>query len=234
MNSGIAPEVEPEGGGLENNLDIGAMRRSYGEIGLTQVPKDPFELFAQWLEQAHANPAIVEANAMVLSTTDHMGEMSSRTVLLKGVTEERFVFFTNYNSRKGRAIHSQPRVVLLFPWYAMERQISVSGSAEKISEAQSFQYFSSRPWSHQIGTWASRQSDPLSERRELEERWAAAASKWPEGSVVPKPPHWGGYCVRPNEIEFWQGRHSRLHDRIRYQRQNFERDTEWEIQRYYP
>lgn len=215
-------------------LDIAAMRRSYGELGLEAAPENPFSLFTQWLEEAHTNPAIVEANAMVLSTADFHGQITSRTVLLKAVVEERFVFFTNYNSRKGQAIHSQPRVALLFPWFAMERQVSVSGSAEKISEAESAQYFASRPWGHQIGTWASRQSDPLSERSELEERWAAAASKWPEGSVVPKPPHWGGYSVVPNEIEFWQGRYSRLHDRIRYSRQNFERETEWENQRYYP
>jgi len=226
----MSQESEPEPSGLASNLDIAAMRRSYGELGLVQVPKDPFTLFAQWLEQAHANAAIVEANAMVLSTVDHMGEISSRTVLLKGVAEERFVFFTNYNSRKGRAIHSQPKVALLFPWYAMERQVSISGFAEKIREEQSLEYFASRPWSHQIGTWASRQSDPLRDRSELEERWAAAAAKWPEGSVVPKPPHWGGYSVVPNEIEFWQGRYSRLHDRARYHRNN----SEWENQRYYP
>ncbi len=213
-----------------SDLDIAAMRRSYGELGLEEVPENPFSLFAQWLQAANANPAIVEANAMVLSTADFQGQITSRTVLLKGVTEERFVFFTNYNSRKGRAIHSQPQVSLLFPWFAMERQVSVSGSAEKISEAESAKYFASRPWGHQIGTWASRQSDPLASRSELELRWAAAAAKWPEGSVVPKPPHWGGYCVAPQEIEFWQGRYSRLHDRIRYSRS----ESEWEIQRYYP
>ncbi len=223
-------EVEPEVAELENALDIAAMRRSYGEHGLTQVPEDPFTLFAQWLEQAHSNAAIVEANAMVLSTANHDGQITSRTVLLKGVVDQSFVFFTNYNSRKGQAIHSQPQVALLFPWFAMERQISVSGIAEKISADESAQYFASRPWGHQIGAWASRQSEALANRTELEARWAAAAAKWPEGSVVPTPPHWGGFSVSPNEIEFWQGRYSRLHDRVRYARNQ----SEWVNQRYYP
>jgi pyridoxamine 5'-phosphate oxidase len=210
--------------------EIAAMRRSYGEVGLENVPANPFELFASWLVQAHANPAIVEANAMVLSTVDHLGEISSRTVLLKGVSDTTFIFFSNYNSRKGRSIHSQPKVSLLFPWFAMERQVSIVGVASQIPSAESDEYFASRPWSHQIGTWASRQSDPLAHREELEDRWKAAAEKWPEGSLVPRPSHWGGYAVEPTSIEFWQGRYSRLHDRVRYERNL----AEWENARFYP
>ena len=153
-----------------SSAEIAAMRRSYGEVGLENIPKDPFELFSTWMAQAHANVAIVEANAMVLSTVDHQSDISSRTVLLKGVTDNHFIFFTNYNSRKGRAIHSQPKVALLFPWFAMERQVSITGIAEPIPVAESDDYFASRPWGHQIGTWASRQSDPLTHRGELEER----------------------------------------------------------------
>jgi pyridoxamine 5'-phosphate oxidase len=216
---------------------IRAMRRSYGEVGLETLPSDPFEAFKDWLKQAHENSVIVEANAMVLSTlgqsSNGMGEeISTRTVLLKDISEGGFTFFTNYSSRKAQAIELNSQVTLLFPWYAMERQVSISGFAEKISESESAEYFATRPWSSQIGAWASAQSAPLSSREELEQRFAGASEKWPEGSVVPTPPHWGGYRVTPISIEFWQGRYSRLHDRLRYERANSA--SEWEITRYYP
>ena len=149
--------------------DIAAMRRSYSEIPLDGLPADPFEAFTQWLHEAHTNPVIVEANAMVLSTVDHTGEISSRTVLLKDVSQHGFTFYTSYTSRKGRAIHSQPHVSLLFPWYAMERQISINGIAEQVAREESEEYFAGRPWANQIGAWASRQSDHLESRDILEE-----------------------------------------------------------------
>ncbi len=208
------------------------MRRSYGEVGLESLPKDPFKAFADWLKEAHENPFIVEANAMVLSTLGAQEIISTRTVLLKDISDGGFTFFTNYSSRKGQAIDLNSQVTLLFPWYAMERQVSISGDATKISEEESAEYFSTRPWSSQIGAWASAQSAPLSSREELEQRYEGAATKWPEGSVVPKPAQWGGYRVTPLSIEFWQGRYSRLHDRLRYERANT--DIDWEVTRYYP
>jgi pyridoxamine 5'-phosphate oxidase len=216
---------------------IRAMRRSYGEVGLENLPFDPFAAFSAWLKEAAANAVIVEANAMVLSTLGPINEVgeehiSTRTVLLKDVSEGGFTFFTNYSSRKAQEMELNSQVTLLFPWYAMERQVSISGFVEKISESESAEYFASRPWSSQIGAWASAQSSPLSSREELEQRFAGASEKWPEGTTVPKPPHWGGYRVTPISIEFWQGRYSRLHDRLRYERANSE--TEWEITRYYP
>jgi pyridoxamine 5'-phosphate oxidase len=214
--------------------EIAAMRRSYSEIPLDALPTDPFEAFTLWLHEAHANSVIVEANAMVLSTVDHTGEISTRTVLLKDLSQHGFTFFTSYTSRKGLAIHSQPQVSLLFPWYAMERQISINGIAEQVSRQESEDYFAERPWVNQIGAWASRQSELLETRAVLEERWKAAAAQWPEGTSVPTPPQWGGYRVFPLSIEFWQGRYSRLHDRIRFERAHDAESSEWEINRYYP
>jgi pyridoxamine 5'-phosphate oxidase len=212
--------------------EVRAMRRSYGEAGLETLPDNPFEAFAMWLKQAHENTIIVEANAMVLSTLTDDSQIETRTVLLKDISEDGFTFFTNYDSRKAHAINLNPNVSLLFPWYAMERQISISGIAEKISETESDEYFATRPWGSQIGAWASQQSSPLATRAELEQRFEGASKKWPEGTVVPRPPHWGGFRVTPLQIEFWQGRYSRLHDRLRYERANTTAD--WELNRYYP
>jgi pyridoxamine 5'-phosphate oxidase len=212
--------------------EIRAMRRSYGDAGLETLPNDPFEAFALWLKQAHENTIVVEANAMVLSTLSSDSNIETRTVLLKDISDGGFTFFTNYESRKAHAINLNPHVSLLFPWYAMERQIAISGIAEKVSEQESDQYFATRPWGSQIGAWASHQSSPLSSRAELEQRVEGASQKWPEGTNVPRPEHWGGYRVMPLTIEFWQGRYSRLHDRLRYERTNTSAD--WELNRYYP
>ena len=211
---------------------IRAMRRSYGEVGLENLPADPFAAFNNWLKEAAENSFIVEPNAMVLSTLGDKEHISTRTVLLKDISEGGFTFFTNYSSRKAQAIELNSQVTLLFPWFAMERQVSISGFAEKISEVESAEYFATRPWASQIGAWASAQSAPLASREELEQRFVGASEKWPQGSSVPKPPHWGGYRVTPISIEFWQGRYSRLHDRLRYERANS--NSEWEITRYYP
>ena len=212
--------------------EIRAMRRSYGEVGLEHLDADPFTAFSDWLRQAHENPVIVEANAMVLSTLATDSSISTRTVLLKDISDGGFTFFTNYSSRKAHAMETNEQVSLLFPWYAMERQIAISGVAAKVSQQESEDYFATRPWGSQIGAWASHQSSPLAAREELEQRYEGAAKKWPEGTSVPCPPHWGGYRVTPLTIEFWQGRYSRLHDRLRYERDNT--NSKWELNRYYP
>ena len=211
---------------------IRAMRRSYSDVGMETLPADPFEAFSIWLKQAHENTLIVEANAMVLSTVHPDNQISTRTVLLKDISDGGFTFFSNYESRKAHAMNVNENVSLLFPWYAMEPQVSLSGIVEKVSESESDDYFAARPWGSQIGAWASHQSSPLSSRAELEQRYEGAAAKWPEGSVVPRPEYWGGYRVVPLNIEFWQGRYSRLHDRLRYERTTT--NSDWELTRYYP
>jgi pyridoxamine 5'-phosphate oxidase len=215
--------------------EIQSMRRSYSERELI-LSENPIHAFRGWLKDAAELPSIVEANAMVLSTIGSDELIQSRTVLLKDVTEAGFTFFTNYSSRKAQAIELNSQVSLLFPWYPMERQVIVQGFAAKVSQAESDEYFQSRPWSSQVGAWASQQSAELSNREELEIRYKGAAEKWPEGSKVPTPPHWGGYLVTPFSIEFWQGRYSRLHDRIRFERsQNSgEPGGDWVSRRYYP
>ncbi|MEY4232599.1 MAG: hypothetical protein RL144_799 [Actinomycetota bacterium] len=211
---------------------IRAMRRSYSDVGMETLPADPFEAFSIWLKQAHENSVIVEANAMVLSTVHPDNQISTRTVLLKDISEGGFTFFSNYESRKAHAMNVNENVSLLFPWYAMERQVSISGVVEKVLASESDDYFAARPWGSQIGAWASHQSSPLSSRAELEQRYEGAATKWPEGSIVPRPEYWGGYRVVPLNIEFWQGRYSRLHDRLRYERTST--NSDWELTRYYP
>lgn len=214
---------------------IRAMRRSYGEQGLSEenVLADPVKQFHLWMKEAVENQFIVEPNAMVLSTAQE-GVPTSRTVLLKDVDQSGFTFFTNYESRKAQQIFNNPNVSLVFPWYPMERQVIVIGTAARIPEVDSQTYFATRPWSSQIGAWASSQSALLNSRKELESRWKEFADKYPEGSEVPMPPHWGGFLVTPSSIEFWQGRYSRLHDRLRFTRQISSIDGGWNMERIYP
>jgi pyridoxamine 5'-phosphate oxidase len=216
---------------MSNREDIAAMRRQYGEVGLVEanLPANPITLFDTWLKDAAANEIVVEANAMVLSTAAD-GRLSSRTVLLKDLTQDGFTFFSNYNSRKAQQIEKNANVSLVFPWYPLERQVIVIGSASKISKEESEKYFASRPRGSQIGAWASAQSSELSSRAELEEKFANFEAKWPIGEQIPRPDFWGGYVVKPESIEFWQGRYSRLHDRIRYVKE----DNNWHLKRLNP
>ena len=217
---------------MANREDIAAMRRQYGEVGLvdSQLPANPVELFNTWLAEATANEIVVEANAMILSTVID-NQPTSRTVLLKDLTDEGFTFFSNYESRKAKQISENQNVSLLFPWFPLERQVIILGAAAKISSAESDKYFASRPRGSQIGAWASMQSTELSDRAVLENKFAQLEEKWPVGTTIPRPDYWGGYVVLPTSIEFWQGRYSRLHDRIRYVRSE---NNDWQIKRFYP
>ena len=216
---------------MTSREDIAAMRRQYGEHGLIEgeLPLNPIELFNTWLTQAADNEIVVEANAMVLST-EVDDQPTSRTVLLKDLTDAGFTFFSNYESRKGKQISENKNVSLLFPWYPMERQVIVIGSATKIAREDSEKYFATRPRTSQIGAWASEQSTELSSRQELEAKFKELENKFAQEKVIPTPPYWGGYIVDPISIEFWQGRYSRLHDRIRYVREN----NNWQIKRLNP
>jgi len=189
---------------------------------------DPFELFASWYQVAEES-GLIHPEAMALATASADGAPSVRMVLLKDVDSRGFVFFTNYGSRKGGELEANPRASLCFHWANLERQIRVEGSVERVSEEESFAYFSSRPRGSRIGAWASHQSQPLASREVFEERVAEMDARYP-GDDVPLPPYWGGYLVRPRRIEFWQGRASRLHDRL-----IFERDGDgWRTLRLYP
>ena len=187
----------------------------YGSTGLSEseVLADPMAQFAAWLSAAEAAD-IFEPNAMVVSTVDADGTPSSRTVLLKGLDGDAFEFVTNYRSHKGQALEVHPAVSLLFPWYQLTRQVIVRGLAHRADAATSDAYFATRPHGSRLAALASEQSEPVASRQVLEDRMRELESRYPEGSVVPRPEHWGGFRVVPSTIEFWQGRTSRLHDRL--------------------
>lgn len=184
-------------------------------LTLDDLHESPLAQFRAWLAVA-SDAGLTDPNAMVLATVGQDGQPSARTVLLKGVDERGFSFFTNLGSRKGAELAANPRVALDFPWYPLHRQVVVIGRAELVSREEVAEYFATRPWGSQIGAWASRQSDVLADRESLEDRVREFESRFPEGTEVPAPDFWGGWLVRPQTIEFWQGRISRLHDRLRF------------------
>jgi pyridoxamine 5'-phosphate oxidase len=204
------------------------MRKDYGLAGLVEkdLAKNPFRQFEQWFSEAEA-AKVPEPNAMTLATTGRDGRPSSRIVLLKAVDGRGFVFYTNYESRKGRELADNPHAALVFPWITMERQVIVEGSVARVSREEAEVYFHSRPRASQLAAWASPQSTVIAGRAVLEESYRVIERKY-EGREVPLPPQWGGYRLNPVSVEFWQGRRSRLHDRLRYRR---EAGGDWVIER---
>ncbi len=210
--------------------EIADLRREYtkSELDISTIHKNPMTQFRNWFNEA-LNSDLIEANAMVLSTSNEVNQVSQRTVLLKAIDKDGFVFYTNYSSRKAEQITINPLVSILFPWYELERQVIIEGKAEKVSTAQSLKYFLSRPFGSQLGAWVSNQSEVITSRSLLEEKLSEMKSKFKKGEV-PLPDFWGGYKIVPSRIEFWQGRSNRLHDRILYTKT----ESNWKIQRLAP
>jgi len=210
-------------------VDLTKLKKEFRKNGLSRskLDDDPVKQFSLWFTEA-IDSGIVEPSAMSLATTDD-SEIGIRTVLLKYFDDKGFVFYTNYESNKSRQIETRPEAALLFPWLALERQIKIVGSVEKVSSLESIKYFASRPKDSQIGAWASKQSSTISSRGILQSQFESMKQKFSSGEV-PLPDFWGGYRVIPRTIEFWQGRDSRLHDRFVYQRS----EDGWTISRLSP
>lgn len=216
---------------MNQPIDIAALRHDYVAHGLrrSDLDPDPFRQFGIWFGEAAA-AQIRDVNAMALATATRDGKPSVRVVLLKGISERGFVFFTNYGSEKGRQLEENPHASLNLFWVQLERQIRITGVVERTTREESEEYFHSRPIGSQLSAWASQQSAAIASREALETQLALVTEQY-AGGVIPLPPHWGGYRVVPSTIEFWQGRADRLHDRLRYSRTN---DGRWAIERVSP
>lgn len=202
-----------------DRADLASLRAEYQLAGLdeSELARDPITMFTRWFDNARA-AGVLEPNAMVLSTVSADGVPSARTVLLKGLTTHGFVFFTNYESRKARELGANPHCSLVFGWYQLQRQVRVEGAASRIPRAETEAYFAGRPRDSQLGAWASPQSTVVPSRAALDASYAEVEQRFAD-VAVPTPPHWGGYVVTPERVEFWQGRRSRMHDRLEYRRE---------------
>jgi pyridoxamine 5'-phosphate oxidase len=212
-------------------MSLADLRKDYTLAGLAEkdLARDPFRQFEKWFQEAEA-AKLAEPNAMTLATASPDGRPSARTVLLKGLDGRGFVFYSNYESRKGRELALNARVALVFPWIALERQVLIEGTVTTIAREESAAYFHSRPRASQLGAWVAQQSSVIPGRATLEEAMKALEKKH-AGAEIPLPPNWGGYRVAPETIEFWQGRRSRLHDRLRYRR---DKEGGWLVERLSP
>jgi len=212
--------------------DLSNYRKSYEKQELLEsnCPENPMELFQTWFRNADESETVEETNAMTIATIGKDGYPKSRVVLLKKITWEGFVFYTNYSSKKGTAIQENNNICLSFFWPALEQQIIIKGKAEKLAENLSDGYFESRPDGSKLGAWASNQSSVVNSREALEENLSSLEKKF-EGKEIPRPKHWGGYLTKPTSIEFWQGRPNRLHDRILY---TLQEDFSWKLERLAP
>ena len=214
---------------MTNNASISQLRKNYtlGQLSEADVAPNPLSLFQIWFDQA-VKAECPEPNSMTLATADTAGNPSARIVLLKGADEAGFTFFTNYESQKGKELAARPHAALLFHWHELERQVRIKGTVDRVSSDESDAYFNSRPAASRIGAWASPQSTEIPNREFLEEAEKRFSAEF--GDKPPRPAHWGGYRLHPTEIEFWQGRPSRLHDRIHYQLEGIQ----WRITRLAP
>lgn len=194
-----------------------------------EVPADPAVLFARWMDDV-VSAGLPEPTAMVLATVSPAGRPRARTVLLKDYGPDGFVFYTNRSSAKGQHLAANPYACLVFPWHPIQRQVIIEGPVKALSTSESEPYFHSRPHGSQLGAWASQQSTVLASRADLEARYQEVEARWPEGTIVPMPEFWGGYRVLPDVMEFWEGRPSRLHDRLRYRREGLD----WVLERLAP
>jgi pyridoxamine 5'-phosphate oxidase len=212
-------------------MSLADLRTEYSLAGLSEkdVARDPFRQFEKWFQEAEA-AKLREPNAAVLATAARDGRPSARMVLLKGIDGRGFVFYTSYDSRKGRELEANPRATLVFPWVDLERQVIAEGTVTKVAREESEAYFHSRPRANQLAAWASAQSSIISGREALEAAMKAVERKY-SGVEAPLPPSWGGFRILPEAVEFWQGRRSRLHDRLRYRREG---TGAWVIERLAP